>query len=129
MTPHLPTFISIIIITITLLNPSSVNSLGVNWGTTSSHTLPPTQVVNLLKQNKITKLKLFDTNPQVLQALSGSDIDVTVGVPNDMLKVLNGSVKAAQSWVHDNLTRYVSGGGKTRVEYVIILLHYVYADF
>ncbi|PWA65819.1 Glycoside hydrolase, catalytic domain-containing protein [Artemisia annua] len=56
----------------------------------------------------------------VLQALSGSDIDVTVGVPNDMLKVLNGSVKAAQSWVHDNLTRYVTGGGKTRVEYIAV---------
>ncbi|KAL9250685.1 Glucan endo-1,3-beta-glucosidase 9-like protein [Drosera capensis] len=28
-----------------------------------------------------------------------------------MLETLNSSLKAAESWVHDNVTRYVSGGG------------------
>lgn len=92
-----------------------------NWGTTASHPLPPTKVVELLKANNITKVKLFDADPLVLQALSGSNIGVTVGIPNSMLKSLNSSKKAAESWVHDNVTRYFSGGtNRVRIEYIAV---------
>lgn len=95
------------------------HSVGVNWGTMASHPLPPPKVVKLLKSNNINKVKLFDANPDVLQALSGSNIGVTVGIPNNMLRNLNSSKKAADSWVHDNVTRYVSNGGsRARIEYV-----------
>ncbi|XP_023764329.1 glucan endo-1,3-beta-glucosidase 9 [Lactuca sativa] len=109
---------AVTLIAITVSCTSRVQSIGVNWGTTASHPLPPSKVVELLKLNKITKVKLFDSNPQVLEALSGSDIDVAVGIPNSMLRSLNSSVKAAESWVHDNLTRYLSG--RTRIEYVAV---------
>ncbi|XP_050880906.1 glucan endo-1,3-beta-glucosidase 9 [Lathyrus oleraceus] len=96
-------------------------AVGVNWGTMSSHPLPPVKVVKLLKSNNINKVKLFDAKPDVLQALSGSNIGVTVGIPNVMLRSLNSSRKAADNWVHDNVTRYVSnGGGGARIEYVAV---------
>ncbi|XP_030506512.1 glucan endo-1,3-beta-glucosidase 9 [Cannabis sativa] len=96
-------------------------ALGVNWGTMASHPLPPPKVVELLKSNNFTKVKLFDADPLVLEALSGSNIRVTVGIPNTMLKSLNSSKKAAESWVHDNVTRYVSNSGsRVRIEYVAV---------
>ncbi|CAI0381819.1 unnamed protein product [Linum tenue] len=87
---------------------TKVQALGVSWGTTASHPLPPRKVVELLKSNNITKVRLFDSDPLVLEALSGSNIGVTVGIPNSMLKTLNSSKKAAESWVHDNVTRFFS---------------------
>lgn len=97
-------------------------AIGVNWGTMASHPLPPPKVVELLKSNNINKVKLFDADPLVLQALSGSNIGVTVGIPNTMLRSLNSSKKAAESWVHDNVTRYISNGGsRVRIEYVLSL--------
>ncbi|KAF4370795.1 hypothetical protein G4B88_030515 [Cannabis sativa] len=96
-------------------------ALGVNWGTMASHPLPPPKVVELLKSNNFTKVKLFDADPLVLEALSGSNIRVTIGIPNTMLKSLNSSKKAAESWVHDNVTRYVSNSGsRVRIEYVAV---------
>ncbi|PON85882.1 Glycoside hydrolase [Trema orientale] len=96
-------------------------ALGVNWGTMASHPLPPTKVVELLELNNFTKVKLFDADPLVLEALSGSKLGVTIGIPNTMLKSFNSSKKAAQSWVHDNVTRYVSNGGSgVRIEYVAV---------
>lgn len=98
---------------------SGVRAVGVNWGTAASHPLPPPEVVELLKSNNITKVKLFDADPLVLQALSGSNIGVIVGIPNSMLRSLNSSKKTAESWVHDNVTRYFSNGGSgVRIEYV-----------
>ncbi|OMP02390.1 Glycoside hydrolase, family 17 [Corchorus olitorius] len=87
----------------------------------SSHPLPPPKVVELLKSNNISRVKLFDADPLVLQALSASNIFVTVGIPNSMLKTFNSSRKAAESWVHDNVTRYFShGGAGVRIEYVAV---------
>ncbi|KAF8397217.1 hypothetical protein HHK36_016125 [Tetracentron sinense] len=100
---------------------SRVRAIGVNWGTSASHPLPPSKVVELLKANNISKVKLFDADPLVLQSLSGSRIDVTVGIPNSMLRSLSSSKKVAESWVHDNLTRYFSnGGGGVRIEYIAV---------
>ncbi|WVY92882.1 hypothetical protein V8G54_031970 [Vigna mungo] len=94
-----------------------VGAVGVNWGTMASHPLPPFKVVKLLKSNNINKVKLFDANSDVLQSLSGSNIAVTVGIPNAMLRSLNSSKKAADSWVHDNVTRYMPNGGSvTRID-------------
>lgn len=94
-----------------------VGAVGVNWGTMASHPLPPFKVVKLLKSNNINKVRLFDANSDVLQSLSGSNIAVTVGIPNAMLRSLNSSKKAADSWVHDNVTRYMPNGGSvTRIE-------------
>ncbi|KAK5773514.1 hypothetical protein F383_00171 [Gossypium arboreum] len=108
-------------LTILCLLGSTADAIGVNWGTMSSHPLPPPKVVELLKSNEVSKVKLFDADPLVLQALSGSNIVVTLGIPNSMLKTLNSSRKAAESWVHDNVTRYFShGGAGVRIEYVAV---------
>ncbi|KAK3206606.1 hypothetical protein Dsin_020652 [Dipteronia sinensis] len=123
--PNLTSLVLLFIILSALASMGSdsvVGAIGVNWGTTASHPLPPAKVVELLKSNNITKVKLFDADPLALQALSGSNIAVTVSIPNSMLKTFNSSMKAAQSWVHDNVTRYFSSSGGTgvRIEYVAV---------
>ncbi|KAL2899285.1 Glucan endo-1 3-beta-glucosidase 9 [Bienertia sinuspersici] len=96
-------------------------SIGVNWGRNSSHPLPPSKVVQLLKSNNVTKVRLFNADPSVLEALQGSKIEVILGIPNSMLPKLNSSLKVAQSWVHDNLTRYLSDSSpKVRIQYIAV---------
>lgn len=85
--------------------------IGVNWGTVSLHRLPAERVVDLLKDNKIGKVKLFDADPDALKALMGSGIEVMVGIPNDMLALLSSSTSACDSWVSQNVSRYMVKGG------------------
>ncbi|KAD3068174.1 hypothetical protein E3N88_36054 [Mikania micrantha] len=47
-----------------------VNGIGANWGTQSSHPLPPETVVRMLLDNGIQKVKLFDADSGALRALS-----------------------------------------------------------
>ncbi|KAL5580658.1 hypothetical protein UlMin_013100 [Ulmus minor] len=115
-----PFFFTLFFTTILGLSTNG-RAIGVNWGSVSSHPLPSPNVVELLKSNNVDKVKLFDADPHVLEALAGSNLGVTVGIPNVMLRSLNSSRKAAQSWVHDNVTRYVSNGGsRVRIEYVAV---------
>lgn len=86
-------------------NNVSVEGLAVNWGTISSHPLPPEVVVKLLQDNGINKVKLFDSNPKILKALAGSGIEVMIAIPNLDLKVMADPAKA-KAWVAKNVTSY-----------------------
>ncbi|KAF2306092.1 hypothetical protein GH714_012391 [Hevea brasiliensis] len=86
------------------------SAVGVNWGTVSFRKLKPSTVVDLLKDNKIEKVKLFDADPDVLTALIGSGIQVMVGIPNEMLAAISSSTTVSDSWVRQNVSRYVVKG-------------------
>ncbi|KAL3625479.1 hypothetical protein CASFOL_030933 [Castilleja foliolosa] len=95
-----------------------VESLGVNWGTMATHKLPPKAVVQMLKDNGITKVKLFDAEQSTMSALAGSGIEVMVAIPNDQLSVM-GSYNRAKDWVKHNVTRYNFKGG-VNIKYVAV---------
>lgn len=87
-----------------------VDGLGVNWGTMASHKLPPKTVVQMLIDNGIKKVKLFDADQSTMGALSGTGIEVMVAIPNDQLLAMN-SYDRAKEWVRQNVTRYNFNGG------------------
>jgi hypothetical protein len=84
----------------------SVSGLGMNWGTNSINPLPPNYVVKMLQANNITKVKLFDADYDVVRSLAGTDIEVMVAAPNDLLATLASSSDAADSWVEQNVTSF-----------------------
>ncbi|KAL4566960.1 hypothetical protein LXL04_022530 [Taraxacum kok-saghyz] len=87
------------------------SAIGVNWGTISNHRLAPSTVVDLLRDNKIQKVKLFDADPDCLRALMGTGIEVMMGVSNDLLATLSSSTAAADLWVSQNVSTYMVRGG------------------
>lgn len=91
--------------------PMGESAIGVNWGTVSLHKLKPSTVVDLLRENKITKVKLFEAESDVLKALMGSGIQVMVGIPNEMLPLLSSSPSAADLWLRQNVSAYMGKAG------------------
>ncbi|KAK9055293.1 hypothetical protein SSX86_026375 [Deinandra increscens subsp. villosa] len=96
----------------------SVNAIGANWGTQSSHPLPPETVVRMLLDNGIQKVKLFDADYGALRALSKSGIEVMVGIPNDLLATMASSMKAAEKWVSKNVSTHLSNS--VNIRYVAV---------
>ncbi|XP_065850392.1 glucan endo-1,3-beta-glucosidase 5-like [Euphorbia lathyris] len=90
---------------------NSVNGIGVNWGTQSTHHLPPSTVVRMLRDNGFQKVKLFDADTSTLNALSNSGIQVMVGIPNDMLATLAISMPEAENWVANAVSNHISSNG------------------
>ncbi|VFQ60694.1 unnamed protein product [Cuscuta campestris] len=95
------------------------SEIGVNWGTRSLHKMSPATVVDLIRDNGIRKVKLFEADPDVLAALMGSGIEVMVGIPNEMLATVASSPSSADLWVSQNLTRYMVKGG-VDIKYVAV---------
>lgn len=88
----------------------ALSDIGVNWGAMASQPLYPPVVVNLLKENGISRIKLFDADPWTVSAFSGSNIEVMVGIPNEMLKKLSKDKDNAEDWVKHNVSKQVKGG-------------------
>ncbi|KAL0461212.1 UNVERIFIED_CONTAM: Glucan endo-1,3-beta-glucosidase 6 [Sesamum latifolium] len=86
----------------------AVGGIGANWGSQSSHPLPPDKVVRMLRENGIQKVKLFDADYDTLKALGGSGIEVMVGIPNDMLANFAINPKAAEKWVSQNVSHHLT---------------------
>lgn len=62
-----------------------------------------TKVVQLLKSHGLERVKVYDTDPSVLKALSGSGIKVTVDLPNELLFAAARSKSFALTWVQRNI--------------------------
>ncbi|KAL8459760.1 hypothetical protein ACS0TY_030864 [Phlomoides rotata] len=106
------------ILVLLIWDKGGVESLGVNWGTMATHKLAPTVVVEMLKDNGIKKVKLFDAEQSTMNALAGSDIEVMVAIPNDQLSAM-GSYDRAKEWVRRNVTRFSFKGG-VNIKYVAV---------
>ncbi|CAA7030024.1 unnamed protein product [Microthlaspi erraticum] len=97
----------------------NVEGLACNWGTMASHPLPPNIVVKLLRDNGFNKVKLFEADSGALRALGKSGIQVMVGIPNDLLATMASTVTAAELWVQQNVSQYISKYG-TDIRYVAV---------
>ncbi|KAL2494503.1 Glycosyl hydrolase superfamily protein [Forsythia ovata] len=82
-----------------------VESLGINYGQVGNNLPPPDEVLHLLQSLKLTKARIYDTNPQVLTSFANSSIELIVTVDNQMLSTLMDPQQALQ-WVGTHIRPY-----------------------
>ncbi|KAL0742409.1 hypothetical protein Bca4012_083922 [Brassica carinata] len=102
---YLRAFIFLVLI-LSAISLSDAGSVGVNYGRISDELPSAFKVVQLLKSQGIDRVKIFDADPAVLKALSGSGIRVTVDLPNEMLFSAAKRPSFAASWVKRNVVAY-----------------------
>ncbi|XP_071720044.1 glucan endo-1,3-beta-glucosidase 8-like [Rutidosis leptorrhynchoides] len=95
-----------------------VEGVGVNWGTMATHKMDPKTVVQMMKDNGINKVKLFDAESSTMSALAGSGIEVMIAIPNDQLLAMN-DYSRAKKFVQKNVTRYNFNGG-VNIKYIAV---------
>ncbi|KAF2299312.1 hypothetical protein GH714_031462 [Hevea brasiliensis] len=82
-------------------------AIGVNYGTVANNLPPPAQVAHFLVESTIIdRVRLFDTNTEILEAFAHTGIAVTVTVPNDQIPHL-AKLSNAQEWLKSNIQPYV----------------------
>ncbi|XP_022157638.1 glucan endo-1,3-beta-glucosidase 12-like isoform X3 [Momordica charantia] len=80
--------------------------VGVNYGRLADDLPAPAKVVELLKDQGIRGVKIFDTDPTVLTALAKTGISVIVCVPNQLLSSAAASQSFTDQWVQANITKF-----------------------
>ncbi|KAL5541941.1 hypothetical protein UlMin_009651 [Ulmus minor] len=84
---------------------AGAQSVGVCYGSTGNDLPSVPDVVSLYKSNNIKRMRIYDPNHAVLNALKGSNIELILGVPNSELQRLANPSNAA-SWVQSNVVSF-----------------------
>jgi len=105
-------FLSCIVLYVNYNNSGFVtaaNSIGLNYGLLGDNLPSPSNVINLYKSIGISRIRIFDPNTEVLNALRGHrDIEVTVGVKDQDLAALAASEEAVKGWFAANIESYLA---------------------
>ncbi|XP_073153475.1 glucan endo-1,3-beta-glucosidase 8-like [Henckelia pumila] len=79
--------------------------IGINWGRLSSQKLVPSMVVDLLLQNGIQDVRIFQQAENVLEAFYGSGISATLGLANTLLQDYVNETRL-NGWIKDKIIKY-----------------------
>lgn len=82
--------------------------IGVNYGLNGDNLPPPKDVIMLYQRCGIEFIRLFEPNSEVLEALQGSNLLVSLGVRNEDLQSLALSQTAANQWVNIYIVPYMN---------------------
>ncbi|CAL5042525.1 unnamed protein product [Urochloa decumbens] len=82
------------------------SALGINYGQVANNLPPPPQVVQLLSSLRISKVRIYDVNPQVLSAFANTGIELIVTVPDDLVPGMAASASQALQWVTAGVRPY-----------------------
>ncbi|XP_059310882.1 glucan endo-1,3-beta-glucosidase 14-like [Lycium ferocissimum] len=82
---------------------------GINYGKISDNIPTPENVLILLKKNKIKNIRIYDADQRVLKAFSGSGIEISVCLPNELLIDVSKNGSIALEWIQVNLQPFLPG--------------------
>ncbi|XP_020571185.1 glucan endo-1,3-beta-glucosidase-like [Phalaenopsis equestris] len=86
--------------------PSTSFSIGVNYGALADNLPPPAQVAAFLKDRTfIDRVKLFDSNPDMIRAFAGTGIALTITAPNSDILSLS-TLSGATTWLTNNVSPF-----------------------
>jgi len=82
---------------------------GINYGRLADNIPSPDKVVRLLRAAKIKNVRIFDADHSVLQAFSGSGLELVIGLPNGYVKEMSYNPDHALTWVKENVQAFLPG--------------------
>ncbi|WCJ37937.1 Glucan endo-1 3-beta-glucosidase [Euphorbia peplus] len=93
------------------------NKIGVNWGTLGNNLPPPPHTVAYIKTLKAKRVKIYDANPKILNALRNTDIQVSIMLPNELIPNISKSQSLSDHWVKQNVVAY---GADVKIRYLLV---------
>ncbi|MBA0554999.1 hypothetical protein Golob_014068 [Gossypium lobatum] len=99
-------FVSTLLLLTPLLSIADGRDIGVCYGLNGDNLPSPNEVINLYKRCQIDNIRIYQPYPEVLEALRGSGISVTIGPRNEDIASFATSQDAANDWVNTNIAPY-----------------------
>ncbi|CDP06911.1 unnamed protein product [Coffea canephora] len=100
-----------LVLLFSLLSDLSVGVLslgvGINYGQIANNLPSPSRVALLLRSLNISRVKLYDADPNVLSAFSNSNVDFVIGLGNENLQAMTDPGQA-QTWIQQHVQPYLS---------------------
>ncbi|KAF8402161.1 hypothetical protein HHK36_013113 [Tetracentron sinense] len=98
-------------------NADISSKIGVNYGQLGNNLPSPSRSIKLIKTMKAGRVKLYDANPEILNSLSGTKIQVSIMVPNQAISNISSNQTLADEWVRTNVLPFYP---KTMIRFLLV---------
>ncbi|KAG5399755.1 hypothetical protein IGI04_014362 [Brassica rapa subsp. trilocularis] len=102
---------------------TTAGQVGVCYGEKGNNLPSNSEVVDMYKKYKIRRMRMYDVNPNALNALRGSGIELILDIPNHKIDDIANKPMEATKWVRENVEmykdvrfRYISVGNELKPE-------------
>ncbi|XP_076915503.1 putative glucan endo-1,3-beta-glucosidase A6 [Bidens hawaiensis] len=93
------------------------NRIGINYGQLGNNLPTPARSIELLRNMNTGRVKLYDADHEILNLLSGTDIDVAITVANDEISGIAASQHLADQWVYEHIIAHYP---RTRIRFILV---------
>ncbi|KAL5062937.1 hypothetical protein RYX36_024674 [Vicia faba] len=90
---------------------------GVNYGQLGNNLPTPTTSVSLIQNLKAKRVKIYDTNPEILKALENTGLQVSIMLPNQLITNISLNQTFSNQWIQSNLVPFYP---KTLIRYLLV---------
>ncbi|XP_074289300.1 glucan endo-1,3-beta-glucosidase 14 isoform X2 [Silene latifolia] len=90
--------------------------LGINYGQIANNLPSPSRVAILLQSIQISRVKLYDADPNVLLAFANSNVEFIIGLGNGDLQTMT-DPSQAQNWIKTHVQPYIS---QTKITCIVV---------
>lgn len=94
-----------------------MDRIGINYGKLGRDLPSPYRSIELVQSMNATMIKLYDADPETLKLLAGTDLHVSIMVPNEEILELASNDTLANQWVHENVFAYYPS---TMIRYIMV---------
>ncbi|XP_021629081.1 probable glucan endo-1,3-beta-glucosidase A6 [Manihot esculenta] len=93
------------------------SEIGINYGRLGSNLPSAFQSIQIIQSMNVSRVKLYDANPEILKLLSGTKIHVAIMVPNHAIISIASNQSIANKWVQDNVLQYLPD---TKIRFILV---------
>ncbi|CAN6722714.1 unnamed protein product [Malus baccata var. baccata] len=93
------------------------SKIGINYGRLGNNLPSANQSIELIKAMNAGRVKLYDADPEILKLLSGTNLQVSIMVPNNEISTIASDQTKADEWVRNNVLPYYP---ETMIRYLLI---------
>ncbi|KAI3450819.1 hypothetical protein Pfo_007484 [Paulownia fortunei] len=91
--------------------------MGVCYGDLGNNLPAPPISVQLIQKLNAKRIKIYGTNPETLKSIQGTDLQISIMVPNQLIPDISTNQTLADQWVQTNVVPFYP---KSKIRYLLI---------
>ncbi|KAL5702768.1 hypothetical protein ACHQM5_027941 [Ranunculus cassubicifolius] len=100
------------------LTESKISSkIGINYGQLGNNLPSPSQSIQLIKNLKAKRVKLYNADPQLLKLLSNTNLEVSIMISNQEISNISSNQTLANQWVRTNILPFYP---QTKIRFLLV---------
>ncbi|KAK9123883.1 hypothetical protein Sjap_013485 [Stephania japonica] len=110
-------FLIFFFLCIASINAEISSRLGVNYGQLGNNLPTPHRSIQLIQSLNASRVKIYDTNPEILRSISHTNLQISIMLPNELISNVSSNQSFSDHWIRLNVLPFADSAG---IRYLLV---------